>query len=1215
MQIEVLRSIRIEADLRDQLEQLPPKLEQLYEQLYLTLAAKPGVRGQWIIDNVFKWLLCARQDFNSADFIIAVTMNLPIPPSAVTKEKILHLCRNFVVFDEGSDVFRFAHLSVQEFLEKRPGFLQPTNHALAAEACLMSVLLHTGCDGAQQFLTRDCNLNTEGKLESPRNTKWHSFHNYATQNWHRHFREVEETDAMTGSLEKISRFFLFPNPVYKSPLEIWLNNSSQSGEYGYGCVRLADMIDRQSKPIAVSIIVACALGLGGTVRSCLNNEDINEEIKNQCVEIAIDRLEEGTGNILKLLLTEDSNLLFPHEWLNEVVRSCASGWTSTNHLTFFLDLLAERTSMEDLLANAVVSRRAFRGSVKVVEILLDRAGDFLITQNLLDKAIHNRWADFDLVDLLLSRPGSARVTEGTLLAALTPKPRRASLSTVIAKLLDHAGTNGMTPPVLASSVWRTHDTSIVQQIPDRPIVTENVVDAAARSGDCQLMTLILEHGGARHVSSGTIIAAVEGGNVELVTMLLGRGGDVTQDAVQKAASGRSAEVLMLLLDRGGMVTQDAVQIAVSSQSAEALMLLLDRGGDVTQDAVQNAASGWSAEVLMLLLDRGGMVTQPIFEAAASTCSLEVFTLLLEKGGTLTDTLLEATLRNRWSGAKIMEVLLDQDPPFVTAKDIPQLFERTMVSVCNRIHLAERLLALMPDQEISATILTSVIRDGFVNWKADLLKLFFRGPRRLHITESVLVTALEHGPTLGGTVSFIGLDICITLFERAGNIAFSNPNLILEAAAAHYHADELLQNLLRRWHDVTITEAVFEAAAGNLLCGKEALLLLEAHSGRIINTQAVAKAAICRGSLPATRLLLARPRDWSVTEELVMCATWNKEVGTEMVKLLVNKLPGTITDSLIIEAARDKRCQDTALKALLGFTKINKIPEDLLLTIFKHHNPCIVRRRTAKIEVLLQACSFVEITESVFEAITKMAFDPSSDHTPSKLLQLFLERCKLPPLNERMLKVAINSEDAVALFEVLIVNHKQEIRIRKEDVECAARYGKVELLRFFAACGLWTQPIDEWIGTANRMENMIRQLERAAERGDQAGVWDLVLAGVAVDQPDTLFKWTLVTFKWTPLMGAARAGHESVVSILLAFGAQPDRADSHGSTALHLAAEFGHWKVVETLLNSGKVSMDADGDGDTPLSMAVEGGHLGVVRLLEDYIERQRKNSEQKAREP
>ncbi|MCJ1244322.1 hypothetical protein MMC30_001520 [Trapelia coarctata] len=633
-------------------------------------------------------------------------------------------------------------------------------------------------------------------------------------------------------------------------------------------------------------------------------------------------------------------------------------------------------------------------------------------------------------------------------------------------------------------------------------------------------------------------------------------------------------------------------------------MLLDRGGDVTQDLVQEAALGRDMEVLMLLLDRGGDETQDLVQEAASGRNMEALMLLLDR----------ATLDNLRSGAKIIEVLLDRDPPFVTAKDIPQLLKRTMESSCMRygdgsIRLAERLLALMPDQDISATILTSVIRNR--NQRANLMTLIFRGTRGLHITESLLVTALEREVLpdkfpKSTLEDLIWRDVVTTLFERAENIAIGTRTL--EAAAANDDGDEILRYLLSRWPDVSLTEAVFEAAAGNLLCGKEALLLLEAYSGRIINIQTVAKAAVCKGSLPATRLLLVWPRDWSVTEELVMCATRNKSTGEEMVKLLVNKFPGTITHGLIFEAARNKRCLAAGLRALLGPTKINKLPEDLLLTILKHQNSCSERGYTAKIEVLLQRCSSVEILDSVFEAITIVLYTRyRSIYTPSKLLGFFLERCKLPSLNERMLKAAINSRDAVALLEILMVNYKQEIRISKKAVTSAALYGKVKLLQFFAASGLWTQPIDEWINTVNRMAKKIVQLQRAVKKGNQAKVWDLVFAGVAADRRDE--------YKITPLIYAARMGYESVVSILLEIGVQPDRKDCIGRILLHFAARHNYWKVVETLLNSGKVLMDADMNDTTPLSMAVEHGHLGVVRFLEDCIERQRRNSGQKAREP
>ena len=1142
MQIEVLRLIRIEADLRDQLEQLPPKLAQLYEQLYQTLTTEPGTRSRSIIDNVFKWLLCAQRQFTSAELIIAVAMNLPISPSAITKETILHLCRNFVVFDKGSDVFRFAHLSVKEFLEKRPDFCRLITHAFAAEACLVSVLIDSGCDEAKQYLTRDCNVKTEGKLQLPHNRNRDSFYRYAREVWYWHFREAEE-NAVIGSLKKISSFFLFPNLRHKSPLQTWLKwfvGAEPLFILKGRNIRLDDIIDGQSNPIAKTIFLACALDLGEIVRSYLKDLTMSDEMKNQCLDIAMDYLEDGEGNgiVLKLLLTESSNLRFSDEMLSKVVRRCAKGEISINLLAPLLDLFPARTVTEDLLSGAIDRWCDKDTSAKLMEILLDRAGEFLITQKLLDLAANT--LHFSVVELLLSRPRSARVTEKTLRNALANMP-----NPIIGRLLDQTETHAITPSVLTAAVRRGTDKSNVEKILHRTIVTEQVVNAAAENGSVQMMALILEHGGAKHVSSETIGAAVCSGNVELVTMLL------------------------------------------------------DRGGDVTQDLVQMASKHWRTEVFTLLLDRVGMVTQPTFEKAASGCNLEVFTLMLERGGTITDAVLQATLKNWRYGARIIEMLLDRDPMFLTVKGIPQFLERAVSSMCmgpdDGIHLAERLLAMMPDQEISATTIRSIIIEN--NHSQHILDLLLGETRRLRITESVLVAALKVGHVLQGLPS----DVCIALFERAENITIGNLTRMLEAAAATRHSKEILEHLLSRWHDVRITEAVFEAAAGNSLSGKEALLLLEAHSGRIINTQTVAKAAISRGSPKTARLLLVQPRDWTVTKELVICATWNKCTGKEMVTLLVKEFAGTITQSLIFEAARDKRCQEAGLKALLGPTKIDNVPEDLLLTILDHRSSFPYGNHAGHIEVLLRGCCSVEITDSVFEAIAVYS-PPAGPYTSSGLLRLFLERSKLPRRNERMVKAAIHSPDAVGLFEILLMERKDEIRIGKEAVASATHNGNSELLQFFAASGLWTQPIDEWIDTAIRMKKKMKKLEHAAEWGDQADVWDLVLAGVAADQPDDN--------GCTPLMFAAMYGHESVVSILLEFGAQPDQKDHWESTPLHVAAKSGHWKVVETLLKSGQVSMDPDFLDETPLSMAVEREYLGVVRLLDDYIEQQRMNSEQ-----
>lgn len=83
-----------------------------------------------------------------------------------------------------------------------------------------------------------------------------------------------------------------------------------------------------------------------------------------------------------------------------------------------------------------------------------------------------------------------------------------------------------------------------------------------------------------------------------------------------------------------------------------------------------------------------------------------------------------------------------------------------------------------------------------------------------------------------------------------------------------------------------------------------------------------------------------------------------------------------------------------------------------------------------------------------------------------------------------------------------------------------------------------------------------------------------------------------------LLRAARAGNADTVRSLLASpNVDVNGIDEHGNTPLIEAARFGHDEVVTALLLS-KADVKAKNDeGKTALILAAEGGHDETVRML------------------
>lgn len=83
-----------------------------------------------------------------------------------------------------------------------------------------------------------------------------------------------------------------------------------------------------------------------------------------------------------------------------------------------------------------------------------------------------------------------------------------------------------------------------------------------------------------------------------------------------------------------------------------------------------------------------------------------------------------------------------------------------------------------------------------------------------------------------------------------------------------------------------------------------------------------------------------------------------------------------------------------------------------------------------------------------------------------------------------------------------------------------------------------------------------------------------------------------------LLQAARGGHAEAVKSILAGGkADVNGRDERGDTPLIVAARAGHDDVVQALLVARADPNAKNDEGQTALSLAAAGGHDEVIRLL------------------
>ncbi|KAI5776308.1 hypothetical protein EDC01DRAFT_625555, partial [Geopyxis carbonaria] len=122
LQIKFLCHMSTEADVREGLTQLPDTLTSAYDTIFAQIKNQNDQASRLAI-NAFRWIKFSRGPLAIDTLVDAISYKVTKDEDfyhsegPILVEMLLKICQNFVVLDKGLGVFRFAHLSVEEYLD------------------------------------------------------------------------------------------------------------------------------------------------------------------------------------------------------------------------------------------------------------------------------------------------------------------------------------------------------------------------------------------------------------------------------------------------------------------------------------------------------------------------------------------------------------------------------------------------------------------------------------------------------------------------------------------------------------------------------------------------------------------------------------------------------------------------------------------------------------------------------------------------------------------------------------------------------------------------------------------------------------------------------------------------------------------------------------------------------------------------------------------
>lgn len=367
----MLCSISMRSDIEARLGRLPDTLNKTYQDIFDSRIDVEADNSKRLAHLAMMWIMTSGRPLTPNELVSASVVALRLDTSASNDEEIdidliLKLCYNLVVVDNQLNVMRFAHLSVQEFLEEHRWATGERNH-MAAEVCLL-------------LLINDDSLHFSGREDDANEVEIYFHRNrlkmYASYHWQTHVRHSENA-TVAPEVHRLLKLFL---GSWETPAEAFLE-WFQFMEWGEPHQELiskhtdytfADYL-RSDPPTILPTV--CHFGINQIVSDLWDLGQTFDVNMRNAVGSTLLSVASGAGHewITRFLLTHGAEVnRSGGHWSFPLHHACACG--HENIVQLLLDYGADKdcTTVIDSIKRPALVAAAYHGHGGVVRILLRR---------------------------------------------------------------------------------------------------------------------------------------------------------------------------------------------------------------------------------------------------------------------------------------------------------------------------------------------------------------------------------------------------------------------------------------------------------------------------------------------------------------------------------------------------------------------------------------------------------------------------------------------------------------------------------------------------------------------------------------------------------------------------------------------------------------------------------------------------------------------------